>query len=302
MTQVKDFVFTTYNLENFRVPDEDHRFEYCVYQAEQCPDTGNIHLQGFIIFKRSIRWTSVKKLCNDNTMHLEIRLGTRVQARDYCMKTETRYADPIEFGVFNDLNPRQRTDLIEARKIILTKRKRDDLYQDPLLDNVMTKYPRWAETIQATKPVEYVVDIELYEWQCNLMLMFAEPPVHRRIIWIWSQSSKTGKTTFKDYVSTKFDVLPCRGKFADILYAYDNNEIIWFDFTRAQCGYESYDSLEELSNIGFKLSTKYTTIRKFVKAHVVVTSNHPPDETRLPERFYVLNVDPQRTINTALHY
>jgi len=95
-----------------------------------------------------------------------------------------------------------------------------------------------------------------------------------------------------EWVSLKLDVLPVQGRLADILYAYDNNQIIWFDMTRAQAGFESYSTLETLSNIGFKLSTKYQTTKKFVKAHIIVTSNIPPDETKLPERFHIVNVDP----------
>jgi len=292
--QVTSWTFTTFNVGEFTPPVESKWFRYLVYQTEICPETGREHFQGYVEFTRSQRMKSVKDLCNDNTMHLEVRQGTREQARAYCMKEDTRKPGedngPWEFGTW-DISPGQRVDLSKARETILSKRKLEECYSDPELDKVTSKYPRWVEKVHSTKKQDYDVDIELRQWQIDVLAMLNEPVKHRRIIWIWSSQSGTGKTTFRDYVSLKLDVLPARGKLQDILYAYDNNQIIWFDYTRAQQGYESYDTLEELSNVGYKLATKYNSIRKFVRAHIVVTSNHPPSESKLPDRFHIVCLD-----------
>ena len=223
-------------------------------------------------------------------MHLEPRQGTRTQARAYCMKEESREEPPKEFGEWQ-IEPGKRIDLQAARERIYTKRKRDDLYQDPELDQIMTKYPKWAEKVLETKPEVIEVNIELYPWQKEIYSLLEKDPVKRRIIWIWSNQSGTGKTTFYDYCCSKFDVLPAEGKLTDILYAYDKNQVIWFDFARAQEGYESYSTLEKLSNHSYLMSTKYDSRKKYVKSHIVVTSNHPPDEEKLPDRFLIYNVD-----------
>lgn len=289
-TGLRNWCFTSYDLENFKVPDDNRYFRYCVYQAETCPTTGSLHYQGYVEFTRTMRMKKVKELFGDQSMHLEPRQGSREQARAYCMKEETQYAKPIEFGTW-DVEPGKRIDLAKARETILKKRKRSDLYQDPELDQIMTKYPKWAENVLETKPVDHKVEIELRDWQVEVCELLAADPVHRRIIWIWSRASNTGKTTFKEYCATKWDLLPARGKLADIIYGYDKEQIIWFDFTRAQSGYESYDALEELSNHGFKYSTKFQSKKKFIRAHIVVTSNHPPDEVKLPDRFKVFCID-----------
>jgi len=48
-----------------------------------------------------MRLRAVKTLFLDMTMHVEQREGTRDQARDYCMKLDTRVSDPVEIGDFN---------------------------------------------------------------------------------------------------------------------------------------------------------------------------------------------------------
>jgi len=294
--QISAWCFTTYKVgSELTVPDSFKWFRYCVYQKEKCPTTQRVHFQGYIEFTRSVRMNKVKTLFNDKTMHLEPKQGSREDARSYCMSKTWKGKDkgwlegPWEFGVFQ-LEPGKRLDLKVARETILKKRKLDDCYKDPELDQITSKYPRWVEKIHSTKDVDHEINIDLYDWQSEIYELLQGPPEHRRIFWIWSDESGTGKTTFRDWVSLKMDVLPASGKLTDILYAYDNNDVIWFDFTRAQNGYESYASLEELSNIGFKLSTKYTPLRKFVKAHIVVTSNHEPNEERLPQRFKVYHV------------
>lgn len=292
---LRNWCFTSYNIEDFVVPDTNKHFRYCVYQVEECPETSQWHIQGYVEFTRTMRMKKIKELFNDSTMHLEPRQGTREQARAYCMKEESRIAEPVELGTWT-VTPGKRVDLNVARETILKKRKLDECYADSSLDQITTKYPRWVERIHSTKPVDHQINIQLYPWQEEVFNFLAGAPLHRRIFWIWSSASSTGKTTFRDWVSLQLDVLPASGKLTDILYAYDNNEVVWFDFTRAQEGYESYHTLEELSNIGFKLSTKYQTTRKFVKAHIVVTSNHPPDHGKLPNRFVVYDINPKDTV------
>lgn len=283
---------TPENDDLFTVPTGHKNFRYCIFQAELAP-SGQLHYQGYIELKRSMRRHVVQKLLGGQA-HLEPRDGTREQAKVYCQKTDTQFSLPVEFGTW--IKESSRVDLVEGRKAILKKRKLDDCYADPELDAITTKYPRWVEKIYNLQPVEYQVDIELRDWQIEIMALLNGPVVHRRIIWIWSNDSNTGKTTFKEYVSTKLDLLPAGGKIADILHAYDKNQVIWFDFTRAERrGFTHYKELEELSNIGYKLSSKYGSQKKFVRAHIVVSSNHPPDETRLPDRFKVYNVDPRDT-------
>ncbi len=74
-------------------------FIYLVYQLEKGVE-GNEHFQGYIEFKRTMGLATVKRLLGGRA-HLEVRRGTQDQARDYCMKKDTRVdvnLNPIELG------------------------------------------------------------------------------------------------------------------------------------------------------------------------------------------------------------
>lgn len=293
--QLRNWVFTSYDLENFKVPDEDPRFRYCVYQAERCPDTGRVHLQGYIEFNKAIAFGAVKQLMGDPAIHLEARRGTRAEARAYCMKAESRYADPVEFGTWTGASDQgARTDLNEARLKIQSKNSWNEVVNDPELCTILARHNRWAREIYDNRPMDIPPpDIELRDWQQGVCDMLDEEPVKRRVIWIWSAESGTGKTTFFDFCSSRFNILPGTD-FTNTLYAYDGHRVIWFDLTRAQSAeYSPYHAIEKFSNCTVHLSTKYTSTRKYVNAHVVVTANSPPDEQKLPNRCVIV----QATLN-----
>jgi len=77
---------------------------------------GTYHAQGYVEFSAPLRFNQVKALINE--AHWERRMGTRDQARDYCMKDETRMSGPWEYGTF-DSNQGKRTDLLAAAEIAI---------------------------------------------------------------------------------------------------------------------------------------------------------------------------------------
>jgi len=272
------------------VPDDHPDFRYCVFQAEQCPETQRIHYQGYIEFNKALNFGTVKGLFGDPAIHLEARRGTREQARAYCMKPESRYAEPEEYGQWNGPNQNQgrRTDLVEAKAKIQAHNSWSDVMNDEELVNVVARHGRWAREVFDARALNIEEpDIELRDWQEEVLELLEEEPVKRRVIWIWSDESGTGKTTFYDLCSARYTVLP-GSDFVNTLYAYDGQRIIWFDLTRSQGNdFSPYHAIEKFSNKTVHLSTKYSACRKLVSCHVVVTANHPPDNTKLPNRCVV---------------
>lgn len=57
-----------------------------------------MHFQGYIELTKVMRFTALKKIFNDNTLHIEPRKGTQQQAIDYCQKLESRVQEPVIFG------------------------------------------------------------------------------------------------------------------------------------------------------------------------------------------------------------
>jgi len=81
---------------------------------------GTPHFQGYLEFKKSYRVSGLNKIITG--AHWDRRRGTRDQARDYCMKDESRLAGPWEFpdGVVFEVSKAQgkRTDLDDACQMI----------------------------------------------------------------------------------------------------------------------------------------------------------------------------------------
>lgn len=63
-----------------------------VYQLESAPDTGSLHWQGYIVFKRPIRLSALRGLLA--TAHWELARGDHASCFAYCSKEETRVDGP----------------------------------------------------------------------------------------------------------------------------------------------------------------------------------------------------------------
>lgn len=72
---------------------------YAVGQLEMGENTGHQHLQLYVQLKRSQRLGWLRAQISDKA-HWEPRKGTAAQAREYCMKEETRVAGPWEVGLW----------------------------------------------------------------------------------------------------------------------------------------------------------------------------------------------------------
>lgn len=109
----RDWCVTSYKLENY---DEwklvnDKKIKYMVYQEEECPDTKRLHLQCYLECFNSVNYTDVKKMLNDNSLHCELRKGSDIKAREYCMKEESKKKEYVEIGKFIANKQGKRTDL-----------------------------------------------------------------------------------------------------------------------------------------------------------------------------------------------
>ncbi len=117
MSRLRNWCFTLNNpTENpqalLKELDDDPRVRYAVFQEEK-GENETTHYQGYVEFSVGIRFNAMQRLIP--RAHLEGRRGTADQARDYCMKDDSRQAGPWECGNFKT-NPGNRTDLLEAIK------------------------------------------------------------------------------------------------------------------------------------------------------------------------------------------
>ena len=71
--------------------------KYIVFQKERGEETGTEHFQGYVQFRSNKRFAACRALCPRAVWN--VRQGTHTQARDYCMKEDTRIDGPWEHGV-----------------------------------------------------------------------------------------------------------------------------------------------------------------------------------------------------------
>lgn len=105
----------TSHLPNLPVSFDKNIVHYCCHQLEIGEEKHTVHHQGYIEFVNPMRRGQVKKILGE--CHLEIRAGTREQARDYCRKEKSRApgAKFIEFGTWRESTSRKRklSDMLE---------------------------------------------------------------------------------------------------------------------------------------------------------------------------------------------
>lgn len=118
-TKLRNYCWTYFADE--LVIEENDDIKYCVFQKEKCPDTGKIHFQGYTEFKKPMRIKAAQEALGIENAHMEKRLGTRDQARDYCMKDDTRVEGPWEIGDFGSGGQGRRKDLLKLKERALTE-------------------------------------------------------------------------------------------------------------------------------------------------------------------------------------
>ena len=270
--------------EDLFVPNDTVRF--CVWQLEQCPDTGRKHIQGYMELRKVVRLAAAKDLFKhpyDRTAHLERRRGSRQQAVDYCQKETTRIEGPWRSGA--PVNPGQRTDLQAVMELVKTGHSFEDIV-DVFPDQAARYQAFVLQAIESYRTSLLVPPaITLYPWQISLQEVLLGPPSPRSLMWYWDELGKTGKTTFSLYLLRTF---PKRvqvflgGKSVDVAFALDSARSIFiFDFSRDAAEYINYGLLEQIKN-GYVWSPKYTSVvKQFNTPHVLVFSNQEPDRTKM---------------------
>lgn len=119
--KTKRWAFTLNNPGEWRPVFVEARMDYLVYQDE-IGENGTLHVQGYVRLKSRALMKTVKKLLDNNGVHLAPARGSEKENRDYCTKEDTRVVGPWEFGTYDaSVGPGQghRTDLDIATAAII---------------------------------------------------------------------------------------------------------------------------------------------------------------------------------------
>lgn len=138
---------------------------YLVWQLEK-GEAGTIHLQGYAEFYKTTRMAALKKLFGQRG-HYEQRKGTRDEARDYCMKEDSREDGPWEIGVWlPEKGKKTRSDLLRVKKMI------EDGSTE--LDIADKEFCCWAKNIKAIERYKRMRTGQR-NWKTKVIVMIGEP-------------------------------------------------------------------------------------------------------------------------------
>ena len=121
---------------------------YLVYQKE-IGKKGTPHYQGYVQFKNQVMFATLKKALP--TAHIEGTIGTSDQARDYCMKDDTRLDGPWEHGKYKKRQPGKRNDILAVKEAIDKGETVDNLIEEPEMFGQFARYGPFFQTYQAHK-------------------------------------------------------------------------------------------------------------------------------------------------------
>jgi len=135
--------------------DGGSRIQYLVYQPESTT-AGNKHWQFYVEFTGRVSIATAQRILQTPGAHLERRLGTAAQARDYCCKERTRISgyDPVEHGCISNPEPGKRNDIIALRSAAQDCTCLSDLINDDGIVNSFARYGRFAERVFAAAEKE----------------------------------------------------------------------------------------------------------------------------------------------------
>lgn len=293
MSKFRNVCFTVNNPAADSSIDWPEYVSYGVYQLER-GDVGTLHWQGYAELSSPQLLTRLKKWLP--TAHFEKRMGSDVQARDYCMKQDATYvAGPWEHGTFVPAANTQgkRTDIQAVIEAIDGGSSRQEIYREH--GGVAARHPRYVETLlqfrQAAAAPKLPDFVPMYGWQEGVMEMLEDPqgPHERQILWVFDAFGNSGKTYLARYLRQERGAFYCNGgKGVDICYAYDCEPIVIFDYVRDSKDFVNYGVIEQIKN-GILTSSKYESRTKiFAPPHVMVFANFAPEANKFSDDRVIL--------------
>lgn len=234
--------YTDENQQKLRQLAATSKVNYLIFGRESAPDTGTLHLQGYVGFRR--RFTRIQVIGLVGQAHLEKAKGKPLQAANYCRKG----GDYEEFGQC-PIGQGARTDLVKACEAFVSGRSLQDLTKEYPVEFV--KYHRGLERLRQlqTKPRNWITEVYVF--------------------WGDTGSGKT-REAFSRAPGAYFKP---PGKWFGL---YDGeSDVIFDDFGGSEC--KLTDLLKLLDRYPCDVEVKGGFVR-FVPKRIFITSNRKPEE------------------------
>lgn len=268
-----NWCFTLNNPEGTELPFLPASLSYVVWQLER-GESGTPHFQGYAEFKSRQELSALKKWLP--AAHWEVRKGSQSEARDYCMKEDSRVSGPWEHGVCSVNQPGRRSDLERVAEMI----KEDGV--SAAIDAFPAEYIKFSKGFGALarhykkRPLD--ADFVPRTWQKAVLDFLLQPADPRSIVWVHSTRGEMGKSRFAHHLLCEHNAIELHGKVSDMAYGYNEEPIVVIDLARTQADNVKhlYEFAEKLKN-GAVYSPKYESgLKMFPAPHVVFFANFAP--------------------------
>lgn len=265
------------------------KIQYAIYQGE-LTKKGRQHIQLYAQFKGQQRYSAIKKIFNDETIHITpITYGDEDDCVNYCKDTTKEvFQPPVEYG--ERKRSGRRTDLEGMKERIEAGERIEKIAQEsPKMFSLYLQYRKGLEAYQEHIQNDLLLDEvkdqykdqELRPFQQQIMdIVETEKtfPDERIIHWYYETEGNTGKSWLtKKLIVEQNAVMFNTGKQQDILYGYNKQPVIVFDLPRQTEQNESIYTTMELLKNGTYFSTKYESKSVICKIPtIIVFSNFKP--------------------------
>lgn len=168
MTQSMNICFTWNNPPvvdgNVQQPTfNGEKMHYLVYQYEK-GSNGTFHWQGYVEFKAQTRYSTARGYLRAPGAACFTRRGNQQQARDYCMKDDTRVegGTPFEHGTPKETNQGDRKDIHDLRDAVISGKRKREIIEDDALLPAYAKYYKFSDRVESLYPPERTTPRKVY--------------------------------------------------------------------------------------------------------------------------------------------
>lgn len=180
------------------------------------------------------------------------------------------------------------------RNVIQGKKRWRDVLNDDDLTPYIQKYMKWAEQCFLARPKgKYFRHKKLLPWQEVIKkTLYAQGD--REVLWIENSEGNAGKTQLGKHLLDEGAFFTRGGKWADLAYRYDHEDVVVYDLTKTQEDFIPYKQIEMFKD-GIIESNKYVSCLKqpelgFCK--IVIFANYYPDVTAASiDRWNIYSLD-----------
>lgn len=236
-----------------------NKIKYMIYKREVCPKTGKKHYHFYVEFNKTIRFTGIKKIFNDKTIHCEAAVKHRDACENYIMKEVTSDMEPVIYNAL-DIKPYQ-----DLEDLFSMKEARG--YQLFIMEKLLSP--------PSQRLIYWFYD-EVGNTGKTILCKHLCIKHPNRVLLLNGKASDI-KYAVAEFV--KKNVL----------------EVAIFHFVRSNESYISYDAIESVKD-GIFFSPKYeSSMCLFDIPHVFIFANFKPNESALSQdRWKIFNIfDPE---------